>query len=255
MPLDCPRAPSWGAFLFGLALWNKAVFAWTLGGLVVAVLLVCTSAVRAALADRRRWIGAALAFAVGALPLLLYNVEHTNVTLGDNAHFSLEQFPVKYRELTGALDGSGLQGYLVAAESRENARQAASFPGRGAAWIRDRTGPHYKNLMPYAVLLAVPLALVYRKAPGSRAALFAMVCGATTFLAMIVTRNAGTSIHHTVLLWPMPHLLVGGAFGSLPRRWLRVGLCLSCWCQIYWLSTNTSSSWNETGQRDILRMP
>jgi hypothetical protein len=56
-----------------------------------------------------------------------------------------------------------------------------------------------------------------------RAALFAIVCGAATFLAMAVTRNAGMAIHHTVLLWPMPHLLVGAAFGSLPWRWPRVG--------------------------------
>ncbi len=78
--------------------------------------------------------------------------------------------------------------------------------------------------MPYAILLAIPLALFYRKTRGSRAALFAVVCGATIFLAMAITRNAGMAIHHTVLLWPMPHLLVGAAFGSLPWRWLRVGL-------------------------------
>ncbi len=215
---------TWGTFLFGLALWNKAVFAWTLGGLALAALLVFPSAVRAVLADRRRWIGAALAFAVGTLPLLIYNTNHANATVAGNAHFSWEQFPVKYRELTGALDGSGLQGYLVATESRENSRQPASFVGRGSVWIREHAGPHDKNLMPYAILLAVPLTLFYWRAPGRRAALFAMVCGAATFLAMAVTRNAGMAVHHTVLLWPMPHLLVGAAFGSLPWRWMRAGL-------------------------------
>jgi 4-amino-4-deoxy-L-arabinose transferase-like glycosyltransferase len=214
----------WGAFLFGLALWNKAVFAWTLGGLGLAALLVCPSAVRAVLADRRRWISVALAFVMGALPLLVYNAKHTNATLGENAHFSWEYFPVKYHELRMALDGSGLQTYLVAAESRENPRQATSLVGRGSAWIRERTGPHNDDLMPYAILLAVPLALFYWRAPGSRAARFAIVCGAAIFLAMAITRNAGMAIHHTVLLWPMPHLLVGAAFGSLPWRWLRVGL-------------------------------
>ncbi len=61
---------SWGAFLFGLALWNKAIFAWTLAGLALATLLVFPAAVRAALAGRRRWTRALLAFALGALPLL-----------------------------------------------------------------------------------------------------------------------------------------------------------------------------------------
>ncbi len=214
----------WGAFLFGLALWNKAVFAWTLGGLGLATLLIFPSAVRAVLADRRRWMRAGLAFALGALPLLIYNAKHANLTLGDNAHFSWEHFPVKYRELTIALDGSGLQGYLVAAESRENPRQPTSLVGRDAAWIREHAGPHNNDLMPYAILLAVPLALFCGKAPGCRAARFAAVCGAIIFLAMAVTRNGGMAIHHTVLLWPMPHLLVGAAFGSLPWRWLRAGL-------------------------------
>ena len=214
----------WGAFLFGLALWNKAIFAWTLAGLVLAVLLVYPVAVRAVLADRRRWIRAGVAFALGALPLLIYNVQHTNVTLGSNAHLSWEQFPVKYHELQIAVDGSGLQGYLVSYEFRENPKPATSLAGRGAAWIREQAGRHYENLMLYAILLAVPLTLFYWRAPGRRAALFAIICGAVTFLAMAITRNAGMAVHHTVLLWPMPHLLVGAAFGSLPWRWLRAGL-------------------------------
>ncbi len=56
---------------------------------------------------------------------------------------------------------------------------------------------------------------------GGRAALFAIVCGGVTFPAMAVTRNAGMGIHHSVLLWPMPQLLVGAALGALPWRWLR----------------------------------
>jgi hypothetical protein len=56
-----------------------------------------------------------------------------------------------------------------------------------------------------------------------RAALVAIVCGGVTFLAMAVTRNAGMGIHHSVLIWPMPQLLVGASLGALPWRWLRVG--------------------------------
>ncbi|HTM14004.1 MAG TPA: hypothetical protein VL127_13870, partial [Bryobacteraceae bacterium] len=57
-----------------------------------------------------------------------------------------------------------------------------------------------------------------------RAALFAIVCGGVTFLSMAVTRNAGYGIHHSVLVWPMPQLLVGATFGALPWRWLRIGI-------------------------------
>jgi hypothetical protein len=41
---------------------------------------------------------------------------------------------------------------------------------------------------------------------------------------MAATRNAGGSVHHLVLVWPMPQLLVGAALAALPWRWPRVGL-------------------------------
>lgn len=214
---------SWGAFLFGLALWNKAIFLWTLAGLVLASLVVCQAAVRAVLADRRQWSRAFLAFALGALPLLVYNVKHPNSTLGDNAHFSLENFPVKYQELKVAVDGSGLFGFLVAPDSEENRREPKSPQGRAASWISDRLGHHERSLMRYAVLIAASIVLLWWRAPGRRAALFAAVCGGGTFLAMAVTRTAGGAIHHTVLVWPMPQLLVGAALSALPWRGLRVG--------------------------------
>ena len=213
---------SWGAFLFGLALWNKAIFAWTLAGLGLAALLVLPGAVRALLPDWRRWTRALLAFALGALPLLVFNVKQPNSTLGDNAHLSFENFTVKCWELKGAVDGSGLFGFLVAPDSAENRRKPESPQGRAASWISDRLGNRQKNLMPYAILIAAAIVLLWWRAPGRRAALFAAVCGIGTFFAMVVTRNGGTAIHHTVLVWPMPQLLVGAAFGALPWRWLRV---------------------------------
>ncbi len=214
---------SWGAFLFGLALWNKAIFLWTLAGLGMAALLAFPAAVGTVLADWRRWTRALLAFALGALPLLYFNEKHPHSTSG-NAAFSVENFPVKYQELRAAVDGSGLFGFLVAPDPEEHRREPQSPQGRAASWVSDRLGRHQKNLMPYAILIAASIVLLWWRAPGRRAALFAGVCGGVTFLAMAVTRDAGGSVHHTVLLWPMPQLLVGVALGALPSPWLRVGL-------------------------------
>ena len=215
---------SWGAFLFGLALWNKTIFLWTLAGLVLASIMVCQAAVRAVLADRRRLARAALAFVLGALPLLVFNMKHPNATLGDNAHLSLENFQVKYTVLASAVDGSGLLGFLVAPESQENPMQPSSLQGRAAAWISQHSGRPEKNLMLYAILLAAAVALLWWRARGRSAALFALVCGGGTFLSMAVSRNAGMGIHHSVLIWPMPQLLVGASLGALPWRWLRIGI-------------------------------
>jgi len=214
---------SWGAFLFGLALWNKAVFVWTLTGLGLAALVVLAAAVATVLADWRRWTRALLAFALGALPLLYFNVKHPHSTLG-NAEFSLKNFSVKHQELRSAIDGSGLFGFLVAPDSEQNRKEPQSLPGRAASWISDRLGRHENNLMPYAILIAAVVILLRWRSPERRAALFAAVCGAGTFLAMALTRDAGGSIHHTVLVWPMPQLFVGAALSALPWRWLRTGL-------------------------------
>jgi hypothetical protein len=215
---------SWGAFLFGLALWNKAIFLWTLAGLVLAALLICQAAVRRIFADRRQCAWAVLAFVLGALPLLVFNVERPNSTLGDNAHFSFENVRIKCAVLSSAVNGSGLLGYLVALESQENPKEPTSLQGRAASWISQHSGRQERNLMLYATLLAAGMALLWWRAPGRRAALFAIVCGGVTFSAMAVTRNAGTGIHHSVLVWPMPQLLVGASFGALLWRWLRVGI-------------------------------
>jgi hypothetical protein len=214
---------SWGAFLFGLALWNKAIFSWTLVGLALAALLVLPATVGAALADWRRCTRALLAFALGALPLLYFNVKHSNSTWGNNVHFSFESFPLKYQELTAAVDGSGLFSFLVAPDSEEYRRDPKSPQGRAAVWVSDHLGRHERNLMPYAILIAASVVVLWWRMPGHSAALFAAVCAISTFLAMAVTRDAGGSIHHTVLVWPMPQLFVGVALGSLPWPWLRVG--------------------------------
>jgi len=121
-----------------------------------------------------------------------------------------------------AVDGSGLFGFLVAPDSAENRREPQSPQGRAAAWVSNHLGHHEKNLMPYAILIAALIVLLWWRAPGRDAAVFAAVCGIGTFLAMAATRNAGSSIHHTVLVWLMPQLLVGAALGALPWRWLRV---------------------------------
>ena len=213
----------WGAFLFGLALWNKAIFVWTLAGLSVAALLIFPAALVSVLAHWRRWTRALLAFALGALPLLYFNEKHPHSTFG-NAEFSVENFPAKYQELRATVDGSGLFGFLVAPDSEEHRTEPQSPQRRLASWVSDRLGRHQKNLMPYAILIAASTVLLWWRAPGRRAALFAIVCGGVTFLAMAVTRDAGATVHHTVLLWPMPQLLVGVALGALPLPWLRVGL-------------------------------
>jgi len=225
---------SWGAFLFGLALWNKAIFSWTLMGLGLAALLVFPAAVRAVLADWRRWTPALLAFALGALPLLYFNEKHANSTWGNNAHLSFESFPLKYQELKVAVDGSGLFGFLVAPDSEENRREPQSPQGRAAAWVSNHLGHHEKNLMPYAILIAALIVLLWWHAPGRDAAVFAAVCGIGIFLAMAATCNAGRVFITLCWFGPCRNYWRGPPWARFPGAGCAWGRSRFWPARIYW---------------------
>jgi hypothetical protein len=133
---------------------------------------------------------------------------------------SLENLPAKLTQLEFAAEGSGLFEFIAAENNRDKPKPLVSMRGRAAGWIRDRLGDHSSSLFPYAILLALLAAPLWWRSPNRRPALFALVFSAVTFAAMAVTRDAGGGVHHTVLLWPMPHLLVGVALAAVRPRWL-----------------------------------
>jgi hypothetical protein len=212
------RHAALGAFLFGLALWNKATFVWALAGLVAAALIAywptVLSEARRFLADRRLLLRCATALLIGALPLILFNLHRRAATLNASQGISIQDFGAKVHQLRGALDGSGLFGY-VAAEDGNTAHPRPTNPifGRGFR----------SSLFPYAFVLAILAAPWW---PARRAGVFALAFCAVTFLVIAITRGAGTGIHHSVLLWPMPQLLVGIACSALRPRWAALAIAV-----------------------------
>ena len=61
-----------GCFVMGLAMWDKALAAWMLTGIVVAGIVTFRRQILAVITVRRVVMGA-LAFSLGALPLIIYN--------------------------------------------------------------------------------------------------------------------------------------------------------------------------------------
>jgi len=204
-----PEEPKWernclivGFLCLGLALWNKAIFVWSLAGLSVAGLLVFSAEIRKLTTGRRLRLGA-VAFLIGALPLIVYNLRHKNATLSESAHVDLRGPAAKWPQLESALNGSSLFGYMVSEEWRPQVKPATSVVGRASTWLRERLGERLRTGFYYAVgalILAAPL--WWR----SRAARFSLVFCAVTWLAMAVTKDAGGSAHHVILLWPFPVL-------------------------------------------------
>jgi 4-amino-4-deoxy-L-arabinose transferase-like glycosyltransferase len=211
-----------GFFFLGLALWNKAVFVWALAGLIGAVLSVFGHQLPK-MVTRRQIAIAAAGFLIGSLPFVIYNGHRRAETFRTNAHLDPRIAPAKFIHVRGALGGQGLFGYLVSEEFTDNPKPPATLRGRAAVFIREHLGEHRSGGMEYAAALAL---LAFPLWWRSRAARFCLVFCAVAWLFMASTRDAGASIHHTVLLWPFPQLFVAIAISSIRWRWLAASICL-----------------------------
>ena len=190
------------------------MFLWALTGLVVALAAVCPRQVRDVVKGRRITIAAA-ALVIGASPLLIYNLHVRNATIGTSANLEIPDWGTKFIQLRSALSATSLFDYLVSEESRERPKIPTSAPGRIAVAVWDRMGEHRSSLAFYAALaclLAVPL---WWK---SRPAWFALIFCAVTWVMMAITKGAGLSAHHVVLLWPFPQLFMGIVLAAIPWR-------------------------------------
>ena len=203
-----------GFFLFGLALWNKAIFVWALAGLFCAAVAVLWPEIRRLFKPSTAALGCA-AFLIGALPLVIYNFRQPNVTVRSSVHFETNTIPAKFGVLRATLDGSALFGFLPGLDDEPNPKAAATLRGRAAEWIGARTGKHRRDAMAYACGIGLLLVPWWWK---SRAARFSVVFMCVAWLAMAVTHGAGASAHHAVLLWPFPQLFVATVLASLPWR-------------------------------------
>jgi 4-amino-4-deoxy-L-arabinose transferase-like glycosyltransferase len=217
-----------GFVCIGLALWNKAIFVWALTGMTVAALGVFPDAIRR-LTKRRNLRIAGVALLAGALPLVVYNLRHKNATLRENARLDPGGPISKWIQVKNALNGSSLFVYMVSEEWMPQPKPAAATRvGQAAIWLREHWGEHRQTGFYYVLgLLLVAVPLWWR----SRAARFSLVFCAVTWLAMALTRDAGGSAHHVVLLWPFPLLFAGVALSRLAEyragRWLATALAVA----------------------------
>jgi 4-amino-4-deoxy-L-arabinose transferase-like glycosyltransferase len=204
------------AFLcIGLAVWNKALMLWTLGGLAVAAVVLFPRELKL-----RRLPAAVLGIGLGALPFIVYNVHSGFLTFQENKNFDFSDLPSKARLLRLTLEGSALFGYLV----HEDHETVNPLPPRNALdrvtfTISELAGRPRAGWMTYAVAASILLLPVVWRSPARKPVLFGAIVFGVGWLQMAVTKNAGGSVHHTALLWPLPHLIVAVTGGELARRW------------------------------------
>ena len=210
-----------GAFLFGLALWNKALSIWTFAALFIAVLAVSPKEFSRAW-TRRNLALALLCFSIGAFPFLRHNVQRPLESFREHVGFSLAGAGTKLHVMKGALDGSGLFGYMVYDDPVSSPNEPETGVERFSVSLSRRTGQPHRTLFPWLLLTAALLAPLWWSSPARRPILLSAIVFLFMWVQMLVARGAGSGVHHTVLAWPWPHLLVGVAFVEAARharRW------------------------------------
>ncbi len=206
-----------GCFLLGLGMWDKALAVWMLAGLGLAALVVVPSQVFGLFTLRRVAI-AVLAFALGALPLIVYNAANQGVTFRSNTTWDTSDLAGKARLLRGTAEGSALFGWLNFEDWQTGQPHLPHGPIESATAGISALGGHVRHsLLFYAFLLALLLTPLAR-GTALRAILFALLAMIVAWAQMAVTANAGGSVHHAILIWPLPQMVIAISFAAASRR-------------------------------------
>lgn len=206
-----------GFFLLGLAMWDKAVFAWVLCGFALGGAIVFPREIK-----RHFTIPnvatAGLAMLLGALPLVVYNIARPLETLRSNAKAESSAVLGKAVLLARTMDGSVLRGFMIAAEPGPRPGRPEhgyqSLAVRAAGW----TGHTRHNLTLWAALASVAALPLLWKTPARRPILFATLACVGTWLPMVLTAGAGAAAQHVILLWPFQFLAIAAALSQLAVR-------------------------------------
>jgi hypothetical protein len=130
-----------GCFLLGLGVWDKVLFLWILGGLIVGLSCVFHREVWMRLTFRNTALAAA-GFCLGALPLLIYNAATGFATFRSGAGFGWDEFGQKAVQLRYAWDGRVFFTVLTGPLSEEHALEPQNKLERVSSDLRSTLGEH-----------------------------------------------------------------------------------------------------------------
>jgi 4-amino-4-deoxy-L-arabinose transferase-like glycosyltransferase len=213
----------WGFCMLGLGMWDKALAVWMLGGIGVAAIAVFPGRLWA-LATRQRIALSLAGFALGVLPLVVFNVENHWATFAGNVKRDTSDIPGKAHMLIETAKGDGLFGWMFDEQWQTPTPHAPSgIVARTSAEISSLAGHPRRHALFYAFLLAVLLAPLAR-GDALRAILFAVIAMGVAWVQMATNASTGGSVHHTILLWPFPQWVIGVSFAAASRRLGRAGI-------------------------------
>jgi hypothetical protein len=209
------------ALLAGLALWNKALFIWNLCGLAVALLLVAFRDVTGLWTWRRATL-VGLGLALGSYPLLRYNIKDHGPTLRQNAHLGTNDVPAKVRNMAATINGQLAPIQLV--DLRVKAADTMTRPFAAVSLrIADAFAAIPKSYITYLEMAVLVWGWFAANRVQRRWITFFALSFFISWIPMLATTGAGTSVHHTVLFLLQWYCAVAlslaaiAASGHLPR--------------------------------------
>jgi 4-amino-4-deoxy-L-arabinose transferase-like glycosyltransferase len=216
-----------GGLASGLALWDKAIFVWLLAGFGLALLLCFRRELWSMARTPRLPAAALLGFLLGAAPFIYYNSVTRGRTFAANTEVD-DTVPMSFKLLMidRTMDGSGLFSYIVR-EQPEGYPERLRIWEKGPLWLSGvlrAPRSSWQHLLLVAALLLAPLTWFGER---RRLAVFLLLGTVFSTLLMISTRNAGASQHHTILLWPVPQLILALVLGEIAGRWPRKGAAVA----------------------------
>lgn len=191
-------------FLFGLGFWDKITFLWILLALAAGVVTTARHLIKLL-----PMAVLTVFFALGCYPLLVYNYKTGGNSFKGRSSLDTGAVWPKTEVFWGSLGNANIFG---AGTEHALPPVKPATPIAAAASRFDFTLP----LLPWVFAAGVLAAPWLWRSPLYRFSIVALAAGSGY---MLLLNGAGNSVHHTVLLWPLPHLIAA----SLPlRRWMFV---------------------------------
>ncbi len=217
-------------FAFGLGVWDKVVFLWALAALALSFAIVFPRISLACLNVKNLALAAG-SLCLGSLPLIAYNIHQPLGTLHSNV-WVRDSFRNQFRYLRATFEGSVLFGWLASADPGPHpptnsgvlldisARLSGAFHHPYQTWL----WPAFVT----ALLITAILSFTRRReAPGDfpkqKPILAATLALAVFWMLIVFPYNGGSTVHHTILLWPLPQFIIGLAFAGISSRFRRLG--------------------------------
>ncbi len=210
------------AACWGLGLWDKALLVWPLVGLGLASFFLYPRLVAQALRPRVLGLGLA-SFLLAAAPLVWYNVARPGETATQNTHLEFSELKGKIEVLRQTVNATSLYNYMIFQDQTASPRPPRTSLERLSVRLASLAGDHYSNWMLPAWLVGFAFSLALWRSSHFRLLLFLLLATLVCWVQMALTKGAGGATHHTILLWPLPPMILGIAFSEVAARIPRFG--------------------------------